>query len=210
MVNVIKPATEVKEVNFKLLLAGLFLLILAGLVLREYVGWEDPVLIKVIFGGVSILFVTSLTHDLRVFLLALLPALATLVFAVLAVALGNVIFQYLMLSAALIFFLVAIKYGSEEVFLPGAVNFNKIIGSVCIFLLLVVSWAILYEFLELTTCPVPNVDFKPPPEIGINLYSAFSIDNGGSKQLSRPALHQKPRIFAWQCVHNPTRDKMGQ
>jgi Rrf2 family iron-sulfur cluster assembly transcriptional regulator len=33
---------------------------------------------------------------------------------------------------------------------------------------------------------------KPPPAIRINRYSAFSICNDRLKQLSRPALHQRP------------------
>lgn len=171
MVKIIKPATEVKEVNFKLLLAGLFLLILAGPILREYAGWQDPLLIKVVFGSASILFVTSLTHDLRVFLLALIPALAMLLFAVLAVALGEPVFQYLMLAAALTFCMVATKYASEEVFLSGAVNLNKIIGSVCIFLLLVVSWAIVYEFLELVS---PGSFTGLPTDTGTSKFDEFT------------------------------------
>jgi hypothetical protein len=171
MAKVITPAKDTREVNFKLLLSGLFLLILGGPVLRQYMGWEDTLVVKVIFGSSSILFVTSLTHDSRAFLVALLPALATLVFALLSIALDDIVYQYLMVSTALIFFLVAIKYASYEVFLSGPINFNKIIGSVCIYLLLIVSWALIYEFLELTA---PGSFVGLPSETGLSRFDEFT------------------------------------
>ena len=42
-------------------------------------------------------------------------------------------------------------YGIRDVFMATAVDLNKIAGSVCIYLLVAIVWAILYEFLELWT-----------------------------------------------------------
>jgi hypothetical protein len=88
---------------------------------------------------------------MRVFWLGLILAVIALVCALLGALLEQVIFRYLMQGASLAFCLRAVHYSSREVFLAGAVDLNKITGSVCIYLLLVVSWAILYDFLELLT-----------------------------------------------------------
>jgi len=45
----------------------------------------------------------------------------------------------------------AVRYSAQAVFVAGAVNFNKVMGSICIYLLLVICWAITYEFLQLLT-----------------------------------------------------------
>jgi voltage-gated potassium channel len=142
---------ETQRVNFSLLFLGLFFLLLGGPVIRHYGGWDNPLLLEVVFGTASFLFITSLANDLRVFLLGLIPASLTVVFSVLAVVLGKDIFRYLMQVAAFTFCIVAIKYAVLEVFLSGDVDLNKIVGSLCIYLLLVVAWAIVYDFLELLT-----------------------------------------------------------
>jgi voltage-gated potassium channel len=142
---------EIRRVNFNLLFLGLFLLLIGGPVIRHYGWWENPLLLEVMFGTASLLFITSLTNDLRVFVLGLIPASLTVVFSVLAVVLGKDIFRYLMQAAAFAFCIVAIKYSVLEVFFAGDVDLNKIVGSICIYLLLVVAWAIVYDFLELLT-----------------------------------------------------------
>lgn len=140
-----------RDVNFRLLFLGLFLLLIGGPLIRHFDWWNNPMLLELTFGTSSLLFITSLTNDRRVFILGLLSACLTILFAVLAVLLGQEVFRYLMLVSAFGFCVVAIKYSAQEVFLTGAVDLNKIVGSLCIYLLLVVAWAIVYDFLELLT-----------------------------------------------------------
>jgi hypothetical protein len=75
-----------------------------------------------------------------------------------------------MQGASLAFCLRVVRYSSREVFLAGAVDLNKVIGSVCIYLLLVVSWAILYDFLELLT---PGSFTGLSPEVGVSRFDEF-------------------------------------
>ncbi len=138
-----------REVNFYLLLTGLLVLLLAGPLVRDFFGWQDPVIVRIVFGVSSVLFVTSLTNDQRVLILALFPAIAMLLSAAMALAFESLFFYCLMLVSALVFCALAVKYAGEEVFLSDSVNLNKIVGSISIFLLLVVDWAIMYELLEL-------------------------------------------------------------
>ena len=52
-----------REVNFRLLLAGLVILMLAGPLLLEFTDWNYPELLEIIFGGSLLLFVASLVGD---------------------------------------------------------------------------------------------------------------------------------------------------
>jgi voltage-gated potassium channel len=165
-----KASIFTREVNFKLLLTGLIILMLTGPVLQEYTSLDNPELLEIIFGGSIMLFVASLAGNLRVFRLGLFLALIALVCALLGALLDQVIFRYLMQGASLAFCLSAVRYSSREVFLAGAVDLNKVVGSVCIYLLLVVSWAILYDFLELLT---PGSFTGLGPEVGVSRFDEF-------------------------------------
>ena len=140
-----------QSVNFTLLFVGLLLLLLGGPVIRHYGWWDNSLLMEVMFGAASLLFILSLAKDLRIFMLGLIPASLTVVFAVMGVVSGQEVFRLLMQVAAFAFCIVAIKYSLLEVFFSGDVDLNKLVGSVCIYLLLVVAWAIVYHSLELLT-----------------------------------------------------------
>jgi voltage-gated potassium channel len=124
-------------------------MMMAGPLVLEFTDWHYPELLEIIFGGSLLLFVASLAGNLRGFWMGLIPASLALVCAILAVLFDSANFRYPMLAASLVFCIVAVRYSSLEVFQAGAVDLNKVIGSICIYLLLVILWAIAYEFLEL-------------------------------------------------------------
>lgn len=76
----------------------------------------------------------GLAGHAREFLAGLIVALSALLCAAVPVFSGLILFRYLMLSAALVFFLQTIVYSARQVFLAEPVNLNKIVGAVCIFL----------------------------------------------------------------------------
>lgn len=131
------------------MLLALFVLMLAGPVIREHTSWSNPEILEIVFGSSFMLFVASLAHNMRAFWHGLVLGIIALVSAVLAVASGLKIFHHLMLASTMLFCLLAVRYSAREVFLAGAINLNKIVGSICIYLLLVITWAVFYEFLEL-------------------------------------------------------------
>jgi voltage-gated potassium channel len=140
-----------REVNFHYLLTSMIVLMFASPVLREYSSLDHPALLEAIFVTALFLGVLSLTSEKRAFLAGLVVAGAVILFAVLSFFSGLVLFRYLMLGAALVFFLQTIVYSSRQVFLAGTVDLNKVIGAVCIFLLLAFLWAIIYQMLEALT-----------------------------------------------------------
>ncbi len=143
--------SQMREVNFNYLLASLIVLIIALPVLYEYTAWDHPELLEIVFGSALILGVVSLAGQAREFLAGLIVALSALLCAAVSVFSGLILFRSLMISAALVFVVQAIVYSARQVFLAGTVNLNKIVGAVCIFLLLAVLWAMLYQFLEVMT-----------------------------------------------------------
>ena len=142
---------KTREINFNYLLAGLIVLMLSIPVLYEYTPFDHPELLEIVFGSALILGVVSLAANMREFMAGLIVALTALVCALVAIFSGAALFRYLMMGAALVFFLQAIVYSARQVFMAGTVNLNKIVGAICIFLLLAILWAILYQFLEVLT-----------------------------------------------------------
>jgi voltage-gated potassium channel Kch len=140
-----------REINFNYLLASLIVLMFTGPVLHEYTLVNNPELLEMAFGAALILGVLSLIGDRREFITGLTVALFALICAAASFFLNLALFRYLMLGAGFVFFLLGIKYSARQVFLAGTVDVNKIVGAVCIFLLIAFLWAILFQFLEALT-----------------------------------------------------------
>ncbi len=140
-----------REIKFNYLLASLIILMFTSPLLREYTAVDHPELLEMVFVAALILSVLSLVGNRRELLAGLAVASTVLVCAAVSIFSGLALFRYLMLGAGLVFFLQMIKYSARHVFLAGTVDLNKIVGSVCIFLLLAFLWAILFQFLEALT-----------------------------------------------------------
>lgn len=105
----------------------------------------------------------------------LIVALTALVCTLVAIFSGVVLFRHLMMGATLVFFLQAIVYSARQVFLAGTVDLNKIVGAVCIFLLLAVLWAILFQFLEVLTPESFSGIAADPEHIHFHKFVYFSM-----------------------------------
>ena len=166
---------QMREVNFNYLLASLIVLIIALPVLYEYTPWDHPELLEIVFGSALILGVVSLAGQAREFLAGLIVALSALLCAAVSVFSGLILFRYLMMSAALVFVVQAIVYSARQVFMAGTVNLNKIVGAVCIFLLLAVLWAMLYQFLEVMTHGSFSGIASDPIHLHLHRFVYFSL-----------------------------------
>ena len=139
------------DVNFKYLLASLIILVLTIPVLHGHTPLNNRELLDVTFATGMLLGVLSLAGHGKEFPAGVVAAAFALLFAVIAVFSGMTLFHHLMMGAGLVFFLLVIRYSVRQVLLEGEVDANKIIGSVCIFLLLALLWAIIYQFVEVLT-----------------------------------------------------------
>ncbi len=139
------------DVNFRYLLASLIVLVLTSPVLHGHTPLNNRELLDVTFATGMLLGVLSLASHVKEFPAGVVAAVFALLFAVIAVFSGMTLFHHLMMGAGLVFFLLVIRYSVRQVLLEGEVDLNKIIGSVCIFLLLALLWAILFQFVEVLT-----------------------------------------------------------
>ncbi len=134
--------------NFYFLFVGLLILLAAEPFLEG--APNSGALIQLAFTSVLVVGVFSLAADGRVFYLGLGLAVIGLVAAVGFYRTDSLVLRVVDLVAILCFCLLAIGVKMRQVvFVPGAVTMNRVVGALCIYLLIGVLWAILYGFVEL-------------------------------------------------------------
>ena len=134
--------------NFYYLLAGL--LILFGI--EPFLGGLDKsgALIQLAFTGVLVVGVFSLAGDRRAFRLGLALAAIGLASGVGYWSTEWVALRGVDLAAILAFCLLGIAVKLRQVVLePGAITLNRLVGGICIYLLLGVLWAVLFGVVAL-------------------------------------------------------------
>jgi len=140
---------DAKENNFAYLFVAMILLVIGMPIARDLTGIDVPVLRAVLHAFVLVIGTGSMRADPVVFragvalvALGVLLHLLHLPYRVPALEIGAMfcVFAYL---------LVMIAIALQQVVTVRAINRNRIIGSVCIYLLLGVLWGILYRLLFL-------------------------------------------------------------
>ncbi len=112
----------------------------------------DPTgaLTQLAFTSVLVVGVFSLAADRRVFYLGVTLAMIGFGAAIGYWQTGSMAVRLFDLAAIVSFCLLAIGVMTQQVFFaPGAVTLNRIVGALCLYLLLGVVWAILFGVLEL-------------------------------------------------------------
>jgi len=143
-----------KEDNFSYLLYSLIFLLFSNAFIgqffaRSLLGQSLVLAFTVI---TMLIGVWSVRSNAFAFKSSIGLVLSTIVISSLVTFLGISGLKYFHLLFMLIFFSITLKIASEQVIFSDKVTKNNIIGSICIFLLLGLLWAILYIFAsELTT-----------------------------------------------------------
>jgi len=132
--------------NFVYLLAGLLVFFLTGPVINQF--RFAPAMIEVRFAATMILSLWSFAADRRWLLLSLAFAVAAIIAAVAGIFLEVVHLDVISAGALLVFFLFSTVIVTRQVLFRGAIDANKIIGAICIYLLLRFVWALAYTLLD--------------------------------------------------------------
>ena len=136
-------------INFKYLLVSLIILVFAIPSLNRHTLSSHPDLLEMIFATSLIFAVLSLIQHAKKYFLGILVALFAIVCALIAIFTELSVFTNLMLIAAIIFFVVGTIDSVYQVFMVRkGVNFNKILGAICIYIFLALIWSIFYQLLE--------------------------------------------------------------
>jgi len=137
----------VNENNFFWLLAALFVFLLGVPLADDLMILSSPVVKSLIFSCFLIIGVWSLKGFGRFFSVGVALVIAGIILNVLAVNLPSAMFLYGSLAALFGFLLITIFCTFKQVVLGTDISANRLVGSVCIYLLLGVIWAVAYSFL---------------------------------------------------------------
>ena len=144
-----KDRRSVGQTNFFYLFGALLFLLFAIPLTHDF-EILSPALVRAFFFSVlMIVGARSLKGGGRFFTVGMVLAAIGVVLNVLAVGQGSMVFQYGSFLSLIAFLLVAISYTLRQVVFGTELDTNRLVGAICVFLLLGVIWALAYSFLEL-------------------------------------------------------------
>jgi hypothetical protein len=151
-----------RQHNFFYLLAGLLFLLIAVPLFRDLAGTGYPLVSELAFSVFLIIGIWSLPGTRNWFLLGIVLVTLGIGSNILALAGTGIFFSYLSLCSYIIFLMLTISLAIRQVVRSGPINANRVIGVICIYLLLGLIWSLFYVLINM---------FIP---------DSFSIQIGGS------------------------------
>jgi voltage-gated potassium channel len=137
-----------REPRFGFLLAALFAYLLLGPLAREVFGEMNGLVLMVALSSVLVVGIFGLQESRTLFRVGLLLA---------AIAVGctiadyffveNSTLQFVALADIFIFFAMSIVLAVIQLFAPGPVTLHRLMGGICVFVMLGMCWSILYMYL---------------------------------------------------------------
>ncbi len=137
------------QTNFSYLLVALLIFLVAVPLVDDFVTGSPPAVRAFLFSAILIIGVGSLKGAGRSFAAGVIFVASGVVFSILAALLDSTLFQYCFLFALMGFLLVGIAHTIKQVALGSEVSLNRLVGAICVYLLLGVIWGLAYSILEL-------------------------------------------------------------
>ena len=144
-----KDRQSVGQTNFFYLLGALLFLLFAIPLTHDFEILSPALVRAFFFSMLMIVGARSLKGGGRYFTVGMVLATVGVLLNIFAVGQGSLIFQYGSFLSLIAFLLVSISYTLRQVVFGTELNTNRLVGAVCVFLLLGVIWALAYSFLEL-------------------------------------------------------------
>jgi voltage-gated potassium channel len=138
-----------KKHNFYYLLAGLLFLLVALPLIRDLTGSDYTFVTELGFSVFLIIGIWSLPGTKSWFLSGIVLVILGIGSNFLAIAGAGHFFSYLSLISYIIFLLLTISLAIRQVVSSGPINTNRVIGAICIYLLLGLIWSLFYVFLNM-------------------------------------------------------------
>lgn len=135
---------------FWLLLALLIFLILVP-VASDLAVTSQPIMRALAFSCLVLVGIWSLRGSGRPFTVGMTFAIAGIVFNILALEFSQSVYLYASFAALFGFLLTAISFTLKQVALGTDISPNRLVGAVCVYLLLGVIWAVAYTILEMVS-----------------------------------------------------------
>ena len=135
--------------NFYYLLVALLVLLLAVPLADDFEAIASPLVRGVIFSALLLIGVWSLQGSSRYYSIGMTFVVAGIVFNIIAINLASPIWLFGSFLSLIAFLLVAITFALRQVIFDTEFNANRLVGAICIFLLIGVIWALTYTVVDL-------------------------------------------------------------
>jgi hypothetical protein len=144
-----KDRRSVGQTNFFYLFGALMFLMLAVPFAHDFEIFDPAQARAFFFSVLMIVGARSLKGGGRYFRVGMVLAIVGVILNVIAVSQHSLVFQYSSSLCLIAFLLVSISYTLRQVVFGTELDTNRLVGAICVFLLLGVIWALAYSFLEL-------------------------------------------------------------
>jgi voltage-gated potassium channel len=135
---------QVRKSNYAYLFAGLSLLLLVGPALDELLPHAAPAIATFCLLGALLLGVWSLADSVVVFRLGITLAALAIIFSCLDWFIGGRLFNFITLLIIMVFLVLSVYHAGRDVVFADVVDFNRLVGAMCIYEMLGLIWAVLY------------------------------------------------------------------
>jgi voltage-gated potassium channel len=139
----------VHKTNFSYLLVALVFLLVAIPIADDLGQISVPIARAAVFCVLLIVGIWSLKGGGRFFSIGMFFVVTGIALNVIAVTSHTPFFQYSSILAIIGFLLVTISYTLRQIVFGTEVNANRLVGAVCVYLLLGVIWGLTYSIVEL-------------------------------------------------------------
>ena len=156
--------------NFGYLLVGLLVLLIFDPIISTRLDELGDVISEVSYLIVLVLGVWTLMNDRRWFILGLTLAILAIVMTALSLYFKSKTAFVIDLGIMLVFFVLSMGVALRHIFVDRELTANKLMGSLCVYLLIGVGWSILYAFVYLLT---PDAFGNMQGKSGEFLYYSF-------------------------------------
>ncbi|MBL4743932.1 MAG: hypothetical protein JKX87_04760 [Cycloclasticus sp.] len=100
---------------------------------------------------IMLIGVWSLNNERKLFAFGIALTALMVILTTLSLFIDAFYLHLLNRGLLLIFCMLSVAMASQQILFNGRVSFNKLVGSICVYLLLGVIWALFYSFIDLLT-----------------------------------------------------------
>jgi voltage-gated potassium channel len=164
-----------RQHNFFYLIAALLFLLIAMPLFRDLTGTEYPIVSELAFSVFLIIGIWSLPGTKNWFLLGIVLVTLGIGCNFLALAGSWYFFNYISLISYIIFLLLTISLAIKQVVSSGPINANRVIGAICIYLLLSLIWSLFYVLVNMLIPGSFNVQIGGAPFQQVHHFMYYSF-----------------------------------
>ena len=138
-----------EKTNFFYLLGALLFLLITLPLAQDLEYGNMPLMKAIVFSVLLLVGIWSLQGGGRLFMAGMVFVVAGIALNILAAYLGTIVLQSVSKLAIFGFLIVAISHTFRQVVFGTELNLNRLVGAICVFLLLGAIWSFAYSLLEL-------------------------------------------------------------